>query len=201
MSLWLIIPFVYTLSLQKFRRNILDFFRTVSIHNLSFPVRATVMRIYPKRAIDDVCMRLEIYGCLGKRPDVQFFFKFKQSKRRFLQGREREIDQGSHSLYEVVSILRVLSLSLFSRIPWKSIATDCSAQRDKGNLLLHNKKQQILKYRYEKQYVCFTLPDLLLTFKIYRTKLSISFGSRAREASFAHLSLVKQQSNQTLKVC
>lgn len=129
MSLWLIIPFVYIFSLQKFRRNILDFFPTVSIHNLSFPVRATVIRIYPKRAIDDVCMRLEIYGCLGKR----FFLKFKQSKKRLLQGREREIGQGSHSLYEVVSILRVLSLSLFSRIPWKSIATDCSAQRDKGN--------------------------------------------------------------------
>ena len=71
-SLWLIIPFVYILSLQKFRRNILDFFRTVSRHNLSFPVRATEMRIYPKRAIDDVCMRLEIYGCLGKRSGCSF---------------------------------------------------------------------------------------------------------------------------------
>ena len=52
------------------------------------------------------------------------------------------------------------------------------------------KKQRILKYRSEKQYVCFTLPDLLLTFKIQWTKLFISFGSRAREANFAHLKLV-----------
>ena len=152
MSLWLIIPFVYILSLQKFRRNILDFFRTVSIHNLSFPVRATEMRIYPKRAIDDVCMRLEIYGCLGKRSGCSF-------------SDLKEIGQGSHSLFEVVFFLRVLSLSLFSRITWKSIATDCSAQRDKGNSEYTTKSNESSNTDLKNSTYVY-LSNLLFTFKI-----------------------------------
>ena len=56
-----------------FHRNYLLNSREIVMHNLSFPVRAKMIRIYPKRAIAEVCMRLEIYGCQGKRKTWKFF--------------------------------------------------------------------------------------------------------------------------------
>lgn len=54
------------ISFQIFRRNYALSYKEIVRHNLSFPIRGKLIRLYPKRAIKEVCMRLEIYGCQGK---------------------------------------------------------------------------------------------------------------------------------------
>lgn len=58
--------FVILYSRQKFIRNNTADRREIVMNNLSSPVIANMIRIYPKRSIDDTCLRLEIYGCQGK---------------------------------------------------------------------------------------------------------------------------------------
>ncbi|KAJ7379104.1 hypothetical protein OS493_018903 [Desmophyllum pertusum] len=50
-------------TIKKFRRSNTVYSSEIVMSNLSFPVRANMIRIYPKRAVGDTCLRLELYGC------------------------------------------------------------------------------------------------------------------------------------------
>lgn len=64
------------------------------MNNLSSPVIANMIRIYPKQSIDDTCLRLEIYGCQGKKekPTMKKWLEesdIKRTKKKIIYEREK----------------------------------------------------------------------------------------------------------------